>query len=405
MSVINSVLKDLESRPSQFTPIEITPVGGAPPGGKGSSKWPFALALVVTVVAVLGITYYQVQSQPPVIETVEPVTAPQPNQMIGLQIRESTTQLSLEFELHEKTVSYLKERSQNSFIYHLKDIKSQIEAPVISDNRWIERLSISQQETGVDVTFKTTNRVLVNTEQMQKQSEAIWIIRLEKLPDPVIETSKLDRVEPAPVFEEEKIGSVKVAIKTSISALNETNQLQQAREFIKKRDWQTAETLLLGLIDGPQDMPAREQLLGLYAQPQFTKKYSKLALQSNARYPQNSLFAVEYARALFQQQEYESAIALLQSLPASDAKQLALIAASYQRLDQHENAIDFYRQSLKLNRQQAKSWIGLGISLEHNAQIEAALKSYQAATKLGNLNQRLIEFAEQRSQALRRVLN
>ncbi len=414
MSVINSVLKDLESRASQFTPIEIASVDRAKSGNENSSKWPLTFVLAVTVLCILSIAYYQVPSQRQVVDTIEPVVAPQANQMIGLQIKESTTQLSLEFTMREKGISYLKERSQNSFVFHLKGIESQIEAPVITGNRWIERLSINQQATGVDVTFKTANRVLVNTEQIQKHDETIWAIKLEKLPDPVVvntlpdpvvETNEPDQVTPAPMVADKKIESVKVDIKTSIGELNKSNQLRHAMELIKSRDWQTAEALLLGLIDGPQDIAAREQLLGLYAQPGFAEKYLKLALQSNVRYPRNSLFAVEYARALFQQQAYESVIALLQSQITPDSKQLALVAASYQRLDQHENAVEFYRQSLKLNRQQAKSWIGLGISLEHNAHIEAALKSYQTAAKLGNLNERLIQFIEQRSQVLQRVLN
>ncbi len=415
MSVINSVLKDLESRTSEFTPIEIASVDRSKPDSKSSPKWLLVLALVVIVSSFLSLNYYQTQPQVQVVKPVEPVVPPQVNQMVGLQIRESTNQLSLEFAMHEKAVSYLKERRQNSFVYHLKGIKSQIEAPLITDNRWIEQLSINQQAAGVDVTFQTTNRVLVSTQQIQKQDETIWTIKLEKLPDPVvintlpdpvIETSKPEQITaPSQIAEEKTVVPVKVEIKSSANELNKTNQLRQARDFIKSRDWKTAETLLLGLVGGPQDVLAREQLLGLYARPGYRKKYAQLALQSNTRYPQNSLFAIEYARALFQQQAYESVIALLQPQSGSNAKQLALMAASYQRLDQHEKAIEFYRQSLKLNRQQAKNWIGLGLSLEHNTQIEAALKSYQAAIKIGNLNQRLTQFAEQRSQALQRVLN
>ncbi|MCP3688859.1 MAG: hypothetical protein GY784_10635 [Gammaproteobacteria bacterium] len=422
MSVINSVLKDLESRHSEFTPIEIASVDPVTPVRKNLSKWTLALALVIIVSGLLAITYYQ--PPPPVAAPVATVVPPHINQMVGLQIRESPSQLSLEFAMHEKAVSYLKERSQNSFVYHLKNIESQIQAPQITDNRWLEQLSINQQAAGVDVTFQTTSRVLVSTEQVQKQDEIIWIITLEKLPDPVavntlpdpvIETSKLVQEPPVAVVEDKiaapvqaasvKAAPVKVEIKSSSNELNETNQLRQAMGSIKSRDWQTAETLLLGLLDGPQDALAREQLLGLYARPGLTKKYAQLTLQSNARYPENSLFANEYARALFQRQEYESVIALLQSQSNPNAKRFALMAASYQRLDQHEKAIEFYQQSLKLNRQDSKSWIGLAISLEHNTQIEAALKSYQVAIKRRNLNQRLTRFAEQRIQTLQRAVN
>ena len=88
-----------------------------------------------------------------------------------------------------------------------------------------------------------------------------------------------------------------------------------------------------------------------------------------------------------------------------DANQQALLAASYQRLDEHDNAIRHYRLALREDAANAKNWIGLGISQEHSARLEAALDSYQRAGKIGRLNERLQAFVDQRSDTLRRVLN
>ncbi len=84
---------------------------------------------------------------------------------------------------------------------------------------------------------------------------------------------------------------------------------------------------------------------------------------------------------------------------------MALLAASYQRLDEHENAIKYYRLALKHDASNAKNWIGLGISLEHIAALEEALNSYQQAAELGTLNNRLEAFVDTRSNSLKRVLN
>lgn len=429
MSVINNVLKDLESRSSQFTPIDIAGVHIEKPRGQSSSNKLVFLLLLGVLLAVAGYWFFQNQIQSiegaamPSIERAaviaipkaEPEPVPVPNQIIGLQIKESSSNVSLEFSLSEKTVSYLKERSENRFVYHLKNIENEIAAPLIKDNLWIKSLSIIPVGEGVDVAFQTATGVLVNTEQSQKNEEAIWIIQLEKLPDPVV-VEKIDKTEVretkkalvAPVIaevEETPSKPVRVEIKSALKKVSDREQLLRAQELVKDREWESAETLLQGLIDGPQDLAARRQLLGIYTQPQYASQYANLARESSERYPENTLFKSEYARALFQSQSYRSVISILEAPNNTDSKQLALIAASYQRLDEHKQAIEYYRQSLKLDRQQARNWIGLGISLEHNGQSRLALQSYQTAAKLGNISQRLEQFIEQRSRLLAKVVN
>jgi len=447
MSVINNVLKDLESRSSQFTPIEIASINRS--GSQAGKSWvmPVTGFLLVLCLVVGAYWMYLQQTGSGVVKlasvpetVVEPVSQPvvvdvikevQSNQIIGMQIKETPTQVSLEFSMREKAISYLKERGESSFVYHLKNIDSEIVAPLIRDNRWIEKLAIIQHDEGVDVAFQTVAGVLVNTEQIQKQDESIWVIQLEKLPDAIVVNAVPDsaiepasvtagvsklaevvvasnsaRAEASPEIEEEKPGEpIKLDIKSSSKELNENNQFNRAKELIKSRDWRTAETLLLGLIGGPQDIVAREQLLGIYSQPAYASQYASLARQSISRYPDNNLFKTEYARTQFKRQSYQSAINLLQSIEEPNSIQLALMAASHQRLDEHEKAIEFYQRSLRLDKQQAKNWIGLGISLEHNAQLKLALQSYLTAAKLGSLNPRLTEFVAKRSKTLKQVIN
>jgi len=440
MSVINNVLKDLESRSSQFTPIDIAVVNGA--AAKTKSKPNFAIYLFFGLIVFVpgGFYYYQNEIagddsklvveepsallpdvktrvlDPPEVAVVE--VLPLPNQIIDLQIKETSNQLSMEFLLREKAVSYLKERSENSFIYHLKDVGSEIPAPLMKGNQWVEKLSINKNKRGIDVIFKTASGVLVNTEQKQLQNEAVWIIKLEKpqakqstkkatIPrESLIATNKpAEKKQAIEVDEAPGKKPVKVQIKTAGRVAGESAQLSLATSLVNKRQWKNAETLLLGLLDGPQDMTARKQLLGIYTQPQYAEKYAVLARQSSERYPQQDVFKTEYARSLFQMESYQMAISLLQTIKNKSANQLALMAASYQRIDQHDNAILYYQRSLELNRRQARSWIGLGISLEHQEKPQKALKSYQTAAKIGNINARLQQFIEQRSRILKRVIN
>ncbi len=435
MSVINNVLKELETRPSHFIPIDIASVNSQTDDKPKSASISASLLLIAILMAV-GLWYYQFQYRgqsdvdtesqavAPVVNQVvkaeTEVVELEPNQIVGLQIRETSSDISFVFAMRQRAISYLKERTENSFVYHIKNIDSEIETPRISGNRWIENLLITRSQQGVDVVLKTVAGVLVNTEQFQKQDESIWTIKLEKLPDPVV-VAKLETVAADPVIESASItkqaaqvaqsdaevanSPVKVDIRKASQTLGDYGLLNKAVDLLQKNQWQAAETLLLGLINGSQDLAARRQLLGLYARHGNSDRYADLARLSRQLYPQQSLFKTEYARSLFQQQSYREAISELQSIDQLDSKQQALLAASYQRIDQHEKAIEHYYHSLKLNKLEARNWVGLGISLEHEAHLEKALQSYQKAARLGNINIRLKQFVEQRSRLLKKVIN
>ena len=198
---------------------------------------------------------------------------------------------------------------------------------------------------------------------------------------------------------------VKVDIKSSKPQISADEQLQRAVTVIKNRRWPEAETLLQGLIDGPQDLAARTHLLGVYGQNGQNKQFSALVRESIQRYPQQSLFKTEYARSLIKRNAYQSVIEFLQNINNADATQYALLAASYQRLDQHQQAVRYYRQSLDKDGGNVKNWIGLGISQEQITRSKDALLSYRTAIKLGYLSTRLRAFVEKRIRQLEQALN
>ncbi|MFV2031310.1 MAG: hypothetical protein ACC663_02335 [Gammaproteobacteria bacterium] len=447
MSVINNVLKDLESRSSQFTPIEIASVENQITQ-KPQRSVSYALALLsILLLAGLSFGLYLFQQErlepnkqaepasiapapiePPVPAPVEPVLPA--NQIIDLQIRESTDDMSLEFTLREKVISYLKERTENSFVYRLRNIRSEIVAPIIRQNRWIEHLELLENDEGVDVSFRTATDVLVETRQMSEGGNRIWSIKLKKMVRPVeiamqaeaatvvpVEIPKIDTgvtgvVEteagqkpeaPTETVAEPKV--VKLEIKSSQEKLSESELLQKARVYINNRRWDEAQTLLQKLIDGPEDLAARTSLLSIYLQRRQAARFSALVRESIARYPQQALFKTEYARSLFQLRGYAEVIELLGAEKDANATQLALIAASYQRIDQPRQALVYYQQSLNIDARQAKNWIGLGISQEQTAQLKGALRSYRMAAKIGRLNTRLQAFVADKIKQLDAVVD
>ena len=457
MSVINNVLKDLETRESRFTPIDLSPATEPATPGTPRDKRLYYLLASVPLLLTLGLTIYLLQPGPeavlrsdagiravavPVLTpaTTLPIaeSAPALNQIIGLQIRETEDEMRMEFALQEKVVAFLKQRGENSFGYHLRDIESRIAAPQMRDNPWVRSLEIETLATGVDVSFVTAANILVETRQTAADGEAIWSINLRKTatageaepaqaaiadedsssaPE-VVEAARStspSEVESFPVESAKPLTSspvavppvseVRVDIKPTDPAAQTIGQLEYAVELINSRRYGDAEKLLRGLLEGPEDYAVRKHLLALYQRQNRSDRFVTLAQASMARYPDDGLFATEYARELFQQGAYRGAIDLLTGQATLDANQQALLGASYQRLDEHDDAVRHYRQALAQDATNAKNWIGLGISLEHLAKLEDALNSYRRAERLGQLNARLQAFVEKRSNTLARVLN
>jgi len=483
MSVINNVLKDLETRESRFTPIE---TGSVEAPLRAPRNWkPLALASTILFLLAAGVWLYLQAPQSwaiplplklagvsagpaaamtpeitdPEVAIVMPQqpTAPDPaeslpapvaaalsaddavadtneaNQIIGLQIRESEQEMRLQFFLREKVVAYLRERGENTFAYHLRDIQSQILAPVISDNPWIQRLAIDPGNAGVDIHFETAADILVETRQNLVDGEAVWTISLRKAiapapavteeasesapelveaaPQAIIADESVQAVEsagaePAVVDETAPVAAeVRLEIKTTNPGARVASQLEYASRLLGTGRYTDAENLLRELLGGVEDYQARRHLLAIYDGQQRLDRFNRLARESAQKYPQDIAFKTEYARSLFRGQAYRAVIELFAGQTELDARQQAMLAASYQRIDEHDNAIRHYRLALRQDAGNAKAWIGLGISQEHNAELEAALDSYQRAGIIGQLNERLQAFVEQRSDSLRRVLN
>lgn len=461
MSVINNVLKGLESRESQFTPIEIPSIEQGNSAGRRQNPLLIGgLALLTLLVA--GGYYWQnqsgfglvklspmldvvaepqatiavaaiVKSAPPAVveipsvqQAVEQpvalsvaVAVTQPlsgNQIVGLQIREGETEMRLEFILRERAAAYPKERGVNSFSYHLRDIESQIVAPLIRNNRWIRKLTILPSDGGVDINFATTPDILVETRQSERDGESVWVIYLrEAKPAAAVVTAQMETSQPvasqakpevdAPAVQAEPVASITLNIKSANPVTQTTNQLDYAVQLMNSGRAEDAESLLRSLFGGTHDYSARKHLLALYSRLNRPERLRSLLQSSLVEYPQDSFFTTEYARTLFAATAYREVVALFAGAEELDADQQALLAASYQRLDEHVAAIRHYQLALQQDTQNARNWVGLGISQEQNAAFGAALDAYQEASRLGSLNARLQAFVVRRGEQLRKVLN
>lgn len=464
MSVINSVLKDLEVRESRFTPVRIESLEA--PTTRRANRRGSLLAAVIVALALLAIAAIWLlwhappvggEAPAPAVETVAPAViareeppAASRNRIVGLQLRETAAGLRLEFALRERPVAYLRRSDGNRYAYRLSAVDSEIEAPRI-DARWLEAFALDARDGGIDIDFVTAPGILVETRQARVDGEPVWAIQLRRAPvaepaavpqparspiiiandapsSPPAITADAAQIDPpvagprtnngavavvaesapeppaAPELAVSAAAEVRLDIRSTDPAAPARNQLQYATELINSGRFGDAETLLESLLDGSEDRVAREHLLALYQLRGRGRDFARLARASAERYPAAGLFATEYARVLMKSAAYAEVVALLSPATDLDAGRQALLAAAYQRLDRHADAVRHFELALAEDAADVRHWIGLGISQEHVAALEDALHSYRMAARLGPPSERLRGFVAKRTDTLEKVL-
>lgn len=467
MSVINSVLKDLEIRQSRFTPIDLDPVPAPVSERRRRDPRPAFFAGILLLGCAAGAWAYLVQSpagppQQPALQIAAPAASdplpqnpsassaaiaapgalavaeiddgPVPNQLVGLQMREAGDVLRLEFALRDRAVAFLRERAQSGFSYHLRDVENRIAAPRMRGNRWIRELAILSLDSGVDIRFETVPGIQVETSHGLVDGEPVWAIELRRstpaperrediavapAADPPAESGstanapapspgrpdEVPAASPEPLQGDGQAPVVRLDIKSTDRAAQMRERLAYVVELINSGRAADAEKLLLGLLGDTGDHAARQHLLVLYDREHRGDDAIRLLRDSIEAYPGDALFVNEYARQMFRRGAYLAAIDALSGQATTDAAQQAMIAASYQRLDLHDAAVRHYRLSLAQDETSAKNWVGLGISQEQGAQLADALDSYRRAKQAGGLSAGLQAFVDRRSRALEQVLN
>ncbi len=453
MSVINNVLKDLENKPSAFKPLDLQAVNDEQK--QKFSMWVLWVFAPLLILAVASAYWYQQSStveasilataeidQPTTgsvvraeLEPSSPQVPPAPvsaaeasapvipvNQLVGLHINETPAFVELSFQLTQSAQSYLKQRTQDRYVFLIRNSNSQISAPVI-ENPWLKDIQLQQNQQHVEIQFDTAEGVLVETLHQQQQQDHYWKIRLKKSilaePSPVIaaapaaaepsnkpvtvSASATPAVTPAAMAKPSPVkqdaNRVKLDIKPAKLQVSDSERLKRAIAQFEAGDWAVAEIGLKSLLDSELDREARINLLSLYQYRQKPQPFQQLLTESLAQYPQDIDFILIDANQLINAKQYSTLVQRYQSTTGNN-QLMSLLAASYQRLQQHDLAIDFYIQALELDPRQPKNWISLAISQEQEAAYGQALQSYQMAMRSGPLNDRLTGFVQQRIQQL-----
>ncbi len=153
-------------------------------------------------------------------------------------------------------------------------------------------------------------------------------------------------------------------------------------------------------------LKSREMLAGIYIKSGRYVEAAELLREGIRVVPTYSLFAKLYARVLLEQNNPLLAIKVLESSSKAldvDLDYHALLAATYQRVKNHNKAIAIYLQLVKEKASVGIWWLGLAISLEKSGKNKEALEAYQRAQKTGSLKAGLVKFTNNRVSALKEI--
>jgi MSHA biogenesis protein MshN len=200
------------------------------------------------------------------------------------------------------------------------------------------------------------------------------------------------------------------AVERKLRTLTQADQAEEAyREGVQSlqqnRVDQAQEKLRFAVATDPQHVEARELLAGLLMRRGALVEAEPLLNDGLAANPEHYRFAQLLARIHIQRGASKQALTLLeQSQPyaETDAEFFGFLAALYQRAGQHENAIKAYTRAVTINPQQSQWWLGLGISFEAKRNWNAAYRAYRRAVASRQLNRKLGRYARERLASVQR---
>jgi MSHA biogenesis protein MshN len=183
------------------------------------------------------------------------------------------------------------------------------------------------------------------------------------------------------------------------------NEYRRALRFVNEgRGTEGMEAFTAALAIDPSHEAARRALISLLLDAKRIDAAARLLQEGLALDPSNADFAMLLARILVERNDADGALALLQEhAPAASASAgyHAFVAALYQRLGNHREAVDEYNAALKVSPGTAAWWVGLGISLEAQQRSKDAGDAFRHARDAGMLAPELAAYVDQRLQHLK----
>jgi len=257
-------------------------------------------------------------------------------------------------------------------------------------------------QTGQKLRLTPPSTVSTKTEPTRVTEKTVAVVPKGKAPD----SRATSPVEKKP---EAKQGSVSVSSDMTVMdkrikpfAPNEKaeSEYRRAVDLLQKGRMSDAEKhLRLALKIDETHTPARELLAGLMLQQGHWREAQQLLEQGIDTVPAHYPFAQLLARVYVEHGADQKALAVMEGSQRAGVENpdyLAFLAALYQRVGKHAEAIKAYNGALTLNPQEGRWWLGMGISLEAAQDWNTAGSAYQRAIESGVLEDKLLAYARER---------
>jgi len=183
------------------------------------------------------------------------------------------------------------------------------------------------------------------------------------------------------------------------------SEYRQAVSLLQKGRAADAEKRLKAALNLSAEHPqSRELLAGLALQNGRWREAQQTLEQGIEKVPAHYPFALLLARIQIEHGADQKALAVMEAsrhAGAGSADYMAFLAELYRRVGNHAEAIKIYTEAIKLNPQEGRSWVGMGISLEAAQDWKTAGDAYQRAIDTGTLDDNLLKYARQRLAAVK----
>lgn len=189
--------------------------------------------------------------------------------------------------------------------------------------------------------------------------------------------------------------------KVSLSSLRE-----QAHIASQRGDDQQVIAILGQIVEiAPQEHSLRKKLAALLFSKQRIQAAQTVLNDGLLKYPEQSSLRIMLARTYFRAGDNNQAFNILFAHPSeqiANDELLSFRAALGEKTGNYQSAVNDYSTLVKRYPNQAKWWLGLGLSQDKQQLSKQALTSYQQAQALNQLSSQVDEFLEQRIQLLTR---
>ena len=241
--------------------------------------------------------------------------------------------------------------------------------------------------------------------------------RLRLTPPAQTETRPVKAVPPAVPAKEKTVVAAVGEIKSGNAVMDKKlkplsssekaeGEYRRALDLLQKgRADDAGKQLRLALNADATHTPARELLAGLMLQQGHWREAQQVLEQGIDKVPAHYPFAQLLARVHVEHGADQKALDVMEQnhrAGAGSAEYVAFQAALYQRVGKHAEAVKTYGEAIKLNPQEGRSWLGLGISLEATQDWNAAGDAYRHAIDSGSLDENLLKYARQRLAVLKK---